>query len=219
MDEHVRFADRADAGRWLASALKHVPQPAVVLGLPRGGVVVAAEVARSLHAPLDVIVVRKLGVPWMREVAMGAVGENGVLVLNQEVITNARVTDHELAQVKARECLELDRRVTRLRAGRPGPSLGGRTVVIVDDGIATGATARAAIAVARAQHPARVVLATPVAAWDVADALREVADEVVCLLTPPTMTAVGEHYLDFRPVSDEAVAGLLQSSLQHAPIA
>ena len=158
------FTDRADAGRQLAARLGHLRgEPVVVLGLPRGGVPVALEVAQALGAPLDVIVVRKLGVPFQPELGMGAVGEDGVRVINREVIQAARVPAEELAAVQAREQANVDARAARYRARRPREPLAGRTAVVVDDGIATGSTARAACQVARAHGAARVVLAVPVA--------------------------------------------------------
>ena len=178
------FADRADAGRRLAARLQDLrDKRVVVLGLPRGGVPVAFEVARALGAPLDVIVVRKLGVPFQPELAMGAIGEDGVRVINREVVRAAAVSAGELAAVEARERAELERRARRFRGGRPRQPLDGRVAVVVDDGIATGSTARAACQVARVQGAARVVLAVPVAppGWQarigtVADELRLPAD-------------------------------------------
>lgn len=161
------FINRVDAGRRLGERLQHLRgDNVVVVGLPRGGVPVASEVARVLGAPLDVIVVRKLGVPFQPELGMGAIGEGGVRVLNEALVGSAGVTPDELAAVERRERAELDRRIRRYRGGRLGVSLAGRTVVIIDDGIATGSTARAACRVVRAQGAARVVLAVPVAPRD-----------------------------------------------------
>jgi putative phosphoribosyl transferase len=205
------FQNRTDAGRRLAQRLTWLHDAdVVVLGLPRGGVVVAAEVAHALAAPLDVIVVRKLGVPFQPEVAMGAVGEEGVRVLNPSVLNAAGITPEELDRVERAEREELDRRVQRYRHGRDAEPLAERTVVIVDDGIATGATAHAACEIARARGAARVVLAVPVAAADIAAELRAVADDVVCAETPQLFLAVGEHYSDFRQTSDEEVVALLE---------
>ncbi|WP_448721088.1 phosphoribosyltransferase [Microbacterium natoriense] len=207
-----RFRDRREAGRMLAARLRETPPPnAVVLGLPRGGVPVAAEVARALDAPLDVLVVRKLGVPWHPEVAMGAVGEGGATVLNTEVTAAARVGIGDLEKVEARERREVEMRVQRFRPGHGPVPLRGRTAVIVDDGIATGATARAACAIARARGAASVVVAVPVAAPDALRVLTE-ADRVVCLSAPEDFMAVGMHYVDFRQVEDGEVVDLLRGS-------
>jgi putative phosphoribosyl transferase len=207
------FRDRVDAGRQLALRLTdlRLTRP-VVVGLPRGGVPVAAQVARRLRAPLDVIVVRKLGAPRNPEVAMGALGEGGVLVLNDDVVARAGVSERALRAVQAREQRELDRRVLRFRGGRPGASLSNRTVVVVDDGVATGATARAACQVASAAGAAQVVLAVPVVAPDVLPALRAVADQVVFVEAPAQLYAVGQWYDDFRQVDDAEVVELLEQA-------
>lgn len=207
----VRFADRLDAGRRLAEAVRHLAEDdVVVLGLPRGGVPVAAEVARALHAPLDVIVVRKLGVPHQPELAMGAIGEGGARVLNEEVIRLARITEDDLAAVEQRERAELERRARRFRTGRDRIPLAGRVALVVDDGIATGSTARAACQVARAHGAARVVLAVPIAppAWQTR--LGEVADELIAVATPEQFRAVGQFYDDFTQVGDDEVVDCLQ---------
>ena len=204
------FRDRRDAGRQLAEKLTHLRDDRpVVVGLPRGGVPVAFEVARALDAPLDVIVVRKLGVPFQPELGLGAIGENGVRVLNAAVIRGAQVTAEELAQVEARERIEVERRARHFRRGRTPVSLAGRTAIVVDDGIATGGTARAALQVARAHGAARVVLAVPVASPDSLRAMEGAADEVVCLETPFRFMAVGQWYADFDQTSDEEVVTLL----------
>jgi len=211
------FADRADAGRQLAAKLEHLRgEPVVVLGLPRGGVPVALRVARALGAPLDVIVVRKLGVPFQPELAMGAVGEDGVRVLNWEVVHEVMVSEEEIAAVESRERAELERRVRRLRGGRPRLPLEGKVAVVVDDGIATGATARAACQIARAQGASRVVLAVPVAppGWE-AD-FGGVADEPVCVDTPAGFFAIGQFYGDFSQVSDEEVIACLERAAASA---
>lgn len=203
------FADRYDAGRRLAAGLAHLGgEDLVVLGLPRGGVPVAHEVARALHAPLDAIVVRKLGVPFEPEVAMGAIGEGGVRVLDRDLIARAGVSARALAEVEQRERGVLDSRVALLRQGRAREPVGGRVAVVVDDGIATGSTARAACQVARRLGAARVVLAVPVAPpGTTAEALS--ADELVCCAMPLGFRAVGNHYRDFSPTSDEEVVRLL----------
>jgi putative phosphoribosyl transferase len=206
------FRDRADAGRQLAEELKRRlgDEDVVVLGLPRGGVPVAFEVARELDAPLDVIVVRKLGVPYQPELGMGAIGEDGVRVLNDQVLAMARVGEDEVAAVERSERAELERRATRFRGDRPRTSLVGRSAVVVDDGIATGSTARAACQVARAHGAARVILAVPVAPRASLASLAEVADELVCLATPEQFFAVGQFYWNFSQTSDEEVVELLE---------
>lgn len=207
------FRDRAEAGRQLAAALLPLrSQRPVVLGLPRGGVLVAAEVARALDAPLDVIVVRKLRFPHQPEVAMGALGEGGFRFLDEQVLQRAGTTQGALTDVERRERRELDRRVERYRRLRPRVPLRGRTVVIVDDGAATGSTARIACEAARAGGAARVVLAVPVAAPDAAESLRAVADDVVSLLLPRDFDAVGQYYRDFRPTPEEQVMALLAAA-------
>lgn len=186
---------------------------AVVLGLPRGGVRVAAEVASALGAPLDVIMVRKLGVPAQPELAMGAIGEGGVRILQPETLARARVSPDALAAVERRERAELRRRAQRFRGDRPGIPLVGRIAVVIDDGIATGSTARAACQVARARGAARVVLAVPVAPFGWARALREAADEVISLATPQQLRAIGMWYSDFSQSSDEEVIACLRSAV------
>lgn len=205
------FSDRRDAGRRLAGQLTYLQdQDVVVLGLPRGGVPVAAEVARVLRAPLDVILVRKLGVPFQPELGMGAIGEDGVRVINDEVVALAQVTEEELAAVEGYERAELERRATRYRAGRERVPLAGREVVIVDDGIATGSTARAACEVARAEGATRVVLATPVAPREWEARLTGAADELVAVATPEPFWAIGEFYADFTQTTDAEVIACLE---------
>ncbi|MGP8060426.1 MAG: phosphoribosyltransferase family protein [Acidimicrobiales bacterium] len=200
------FSDRQDAGRQLAAALVHLKaDDVVVVGLPRGGVPVAYEVALALDAPLDVLVVRKLGVPFQPELAMGALGEGGVLVVDDEVMAEAGISEAEFAAVERRERAELEDRVRRLRRGRPLVPLTGRTVVVVDDGIATGSTARAACLVARAHGAKRVVLATPVAARQSIERLASHVDEFVCVEVPERAYAVGQWYRDFAQTTDEEV--------------
>jgi predicted phosphoribosyltransferase len=219
----VPFADRVDAGRQLAGLLSDFrDEDVVVLGLPRGGVVVAAQVARALAAPLDVIIVRKLGVPFQTELAMGAIGEDiggaiggaigaeSVVILNPEVGQRAGVTPEEMAEVARRERAELARRARTFRGDRPPLSLAGRTALIVDDGVATGSTARAACQVARGRGAARVVVAVPVGPPDVAQLLAGVADEVRCLQMPGWLGAIGQFYGDFSQTGDEEVVALLR---------
>jgi putative phosphoribosyl transferase len=209
----MAFPDRTVAGRRLAARLGHLRgKDVVVLGLPRGGVPVASEVAASLGAPLDVLVVRKLGVPFQRELAMGAIGEDGVRVLNDDVLRLVNVSDTDLAATEANERRELERRSKRFRGDRPRVSLKGKTAVIVDDGIATGATARAACEVARAQGAEHIVLAVPVAPPDTVRSLSRVTDEVVVVEQPAWLSSIGQWYDDFRQTSDEEVVALLDEA-------
>ncbi|KQV04502.1 phosphoribosyltransferase [Kitasatospora sp. Root107] len=196
------FTDRKDAGRQLAARLGTIPD-AVVVGLPRGGVPVAAEVARALGAPLDICVVRKLGVPRQPELGMGAIGEGGARVLNEYVRQAAHVTNAQLAAVERDEQAELARRAERYRGGR------GRTVVVVDDGIATGFTAKAACRIVRQRGAARVVLAVPVAPADWRDELRGEADQLVCVHEPRGFMAIGAFYADFDQTTDAEVLDAL----------
>ncbi len=208
----VMFQDRRDAGRQLAAKLAFLRnQDVVVLGLPRGGVPVASIVAESLGAPLDVIVVRKLGVPFQPELAMGAIGEGGVKVVDRSLLARARISEQDLEAVERRERSVLDARVERLRRGRPRVDLHGRVAVVVDDGIATGATARVACLVARQLGAARVVLAVPVAPARTLLELPE-ADGLVCVSAPEYFRAVGAHYEDFTPTSDDEVVALLEAA-------
>jgi putative phosphoribosyl transferase len=186
----------------------------VVLGIPRGGVPVAAEVARALDAPLDVVLVRKLGLPFQTEMAMGAIGEGGARILNEDVVRLARLTEAQVAAVEARERVELERRGRRYRGDRGRLPLEGRTAIVVDDGIATGSTAKAACQVARSLAAAVVVLATPVAPPSSIAELRSCADEVVCAMSPRNFYAVGEWYADFEPTTDEEVVRLLDEATE-----
>lgn len=215
----VRFQDRRDAGRQLAAKLASYAGDSgvLVLGLPRGGVPVAYEVARSLHAPLDVFVVRKLGVPGRRELAMGAIASGGMRVLNPDVIEALGISPAAVESVADRELLELERQQQVYRGQDPLPELSGRTVIVVDDGLATGSTMRAAVGTLRQSDPARIVVAVPVAAAETARRLREVADSVVCLSAPPDFHAVSMWYEDFSQTSDEEVRNLLESSSQKGP--
>jgi putative phosphoribosyl transferase len=206
----MRFEDRRDAGRQLADQLGPLrAEDPIVLALPRGGVPVAVEVARALGAPLDVILVRKLGVPSQPELAMGALGEDGVRVLDSDLISRIRLSDRALADVEARERAELERRARTYRGERPPADITNRTVVIVDDGLATGASARAAIAVARARGARRVILAVPVAPPETVTALEPLADAVISVETPSPLHAVGQVYVDFRQTTDEEVVTAL----------
>jgi len=209
----MRFRNRSDAGQRLASRLQFLRgEDVVVLGLPRGGVPVAAAVARGLGAPLDVILVRKLGVPAQPELGLGAIGESGARVINPEVVRYAHVSEEQIAQVEAKERAELQRRAQRFRGDAPHVPLAGRTAIIVDDGIATGSTARAACQVARALGAAVVVLAVPVAPPSAERSLRGDADEMICLEMPDRFLAIGEWYEDFAQTSDEEVVALLRAA-------
>ena len=211
------FVDRSDAGRQLARRLLHVRgTDAVVLALPRGGVPVGFEVARELGAPLDVIVVRKLGVPFQPECGFGAIGEDGARIVDEHVVRQAGLTRQQVASVEGRERDRLNRRLGQLRGERPPVPLAGRTAVVVDDGVATGSTARAACLVARARDAGRVIVAVPVGSAQAVASLRRDADEVICLHTPVPFTAVGDWYADFSQVADPEVAGLLGQALAHA---
>jgi putative phosphoribosyl transferase len=202
----ARFSNRTEAGRALAARLGHLAsENVIVLALPRGGVPVGDEIARTLRATLDVFNVRKLGVPWHDELAMGAIAAGGVRVLNSDVVMTAGVTKADLDQVTALQQIELDRRERLYRDGRPAPNLLGKTVVLVDDGIATGATARAAIGVIRSRGPAKLVLAVPVIQQSVAAELRREVDELVTVLEPSDLFAIGAWYDDFSQLSDEDV--------------
>ena len=215
------FQDRTDAGQVLAGLLdryRRRPPPwgggaaepdVVVLGLPRGGVPVAAEVARGLEAPLDVFVVRKLGVPGHDELAMGAIASGGVRVLNRNVVEALDIGQDVIEAVAARELKELERRDLAYRDDRPPPDVTGKVVIVVDDGLATGSTMRAAVAALRAQNPSRIVVAVPVGSPITCRELEAEADEVVCARMPTQFHAVGQWYQDFSPTTDEQIRRLL----------
>ena len=208
-----RFRNRTDAGCQLAEKLAtYADRPDVlVLALPRGGVPVGSEVARALGAPLDAFLVRKLGVPGYEELAMGAVATGGVRVLNDEIVRGLGIVEHVIDVAVAREMEELARREQLYRGGSPPPDVAGRTVILVDDGLATGATMRAAVAALRRQHPARIVVAVPTASPDTCEALMAEADDVVCATTPEPFFAVGHWYEDFRQTTDDEVRDLLRA--------
>ncbi len=213
------YRDRSDAGRRLAASLAHhAGDPSLlVLGLPRGGVPVAAEVADALGAPLDVYVVRKLGVPGQRELAMGAIGSGGVRVMNERVLRAAGVPAEAIEEVIGAEERELERRERSLRGERPPPEVEGRTIVLVDDGIATGSTMRAAIAALQARGAGKVVVAVPVAASETCAELAEDVDEVVCAATPDPVRAISIWYEDFEQTTDAEVRELVERAARRDP--
>jgi len=207
------FTDRREAGRVLADRLGRYAGPrTAILALPRGGIPVGYEVARALGAPLDVFVVRKLGVPGHEELAMGALASGDVVMLDPELVRELRLTREEIDPVIERERRELDRRERLYRRGAPPPDVRDRTVILVDDGLATGSTMRAAIAALRKLGPARVVVAVPVAAPETCEAMDEIADDVVCAVTPEPFRAVGLWYEDFGQTTDQEVQDLLQAA-------
>jgi len=206
------FRDRSQAGQLLARHLQHYTgrSDVVVLALPRGGVPVAYEIARALKAPMEVFVVRKLGVPGDEELAVGAIASGGVRVLSGKLIAELGLTDEDIERTTARELAELNRRERIFRGDRPFPSLEGRVVILVDDGIATGATMRAAIRAVRAHRPAQVSVAVPVAAPQALQALRPEVDELICPLTPDPLTGIGAWYQDFAQLQDAEVIAYLR---------
>lgn len=209
----MSFKNRAEAGRALAKALQHYRnQKPVILALPRGGVPVGVEVARALDAPLDLILVRKIGVPFEPELAMGAVVDGGapIIVRNDDVIRLAGIAEPDFKVVCDREQAEIERRRHRYLGGRARVDVAGRTAIVIDDGVATGATTRAALQATRMRKPKKLVLAVPVAPTDGLDALRHDADEIVCLETHEPFGAIGFYYLDFSQVSDDEVIRLLK---------
>ncbi|GAA2914896.1 hypothetical protein GCM10010517_81220 [Streptosporangium fragile] len=213
------FRDRRDAGRVLAGMLEHYRgRPGViVLGLPRGGVPVAYEIAAALGAPLDVFLVRKLGVPGHEELAMGAVAGGGVVTLNDDIIHGLTVSPEVIERVIRRERQELRRRDRLYRGSRPAPEPDGRTVILVDDGLATGASMRAAVQALRRLHPARIVVAVPTAPRSACRELAPLVDEVVCAATPSPFFAVGYSYRDFDQTSDDEVRDLLHAAVHGRP--
>jgi len=217
--EAMHFRDRADGGRQLAEHLRaYTNRPdVIVLALPRGGVPVAREVARALGAPLDVFLVRKLGVPGHSELAMGAIALGGVCVLSEDLISELDIPRPLVEQVSLREHVELDRRNRLYRGSRPFPSLHGRTAIVVDDGLATGATAEAAIVALRDRGAARVVVAAPVGAPATCERLKQVADDVVCAAVPDRFYAVGSWYETFDQTTDEEVIAILANERSAMP--
>ena len=214
MDDRQPFRDRREAGRVLASLLKTYAgrDDVVVLALPRGGVPVAYEVAAALGAPLDVFLVRKLGTPGHRELAMGAIASGGIRVLNDDVVRWYGIPESAIESVAREEAAELERRERAYRDGRPSPDLTNRSVILVDDGLATGSTMRAGAQAVRLYRPSRVVVAVPVGARQTCSEIAAVADEVICARMPEPFTAVGQWYLDFDQTDDDEVRELLQKS-------
>jgi len=213
------FLDRHDAGRRLAAALtSYADRPdLIVLALPRGGVPVAYEVAQELHAPLDVFLVRKLGIPGHEELAMGAIASGGVRIIDQRLVQMLGITPEDIDRVTAFEELELDRRERLYRGTRPPPNVTGKTVILVDDGLATGSTMRAAIEALHREGARYIVVGVPIAAPDTCESLREEVDDIVCAVTPEPFRAVGIWYVDFSETSDEEVRELLERAALSNP--
>jgi putative phosphoribosyl transferase len=216
----AQFQDRRGAGKLLAQELSaHAGRSdVIVLALPRGGVPVAYEVARALNVPLDIFIVRKLGLPGHEELAIGAIGSGGIRVLNHDIVQGLKIPQTLIDTVTRQELQELERRERAYRGDRPSPEVRGRTVILIDDGLATGASMRAAVAALRAQNPARIVVAVPTAAPETCEALRPEVDEIVCATTPEPFYGVGRWYEDFSQTTDEEVRALLEESarqLQH----
>jgi putative phosphoribosyl transferase len=214
------FANRAEGGHRLAEALRHYrgKPDAIVVALPRGGVVTGSAVAEDLDLPLDVLVVRKLGTPGHHELAMGAIGPGGIRVVNDDVVSSFRIAPDRIDAETKRQQAELERRERRYRGDRPPLAFAGKTVIVVDDGLATGSTMQAAIAVIRQGKPARVVVAVPVAPLDTLERLGNVVDELVYLETPEPFFAVGSWYVDFDQVEDDEVIDLLRKSRSPATV-
>jgi putative phosphoribosyl transferase len=208
----MTYKDRKDAGIQLAEKLSQYRDKAdvIVLGLPRGGVTVAYEIAKALHCPLDILIVRKVGFPGNPELAAGAVSETGTVVLNEDIVSRYGVSRKYLDLETARQKEEIDRRITLYRGGKGVPPLAGKTVILVDDGVATGATIKAAISTLKQEHLARLVVALPVASQDAAREIAPMVDVCVCLQTPAEFMAVGQYYSDFSQVEDEDVVVMLR---------
>jgi predicted phosphoribosyltransferase len=215
----MQFADRADAGRALADALSHLggQDELLVLGLPRGGVVVAYEVAKALEAPLDVLIVRKLGAPQNPEFGFGAIASGGVRYLDDDTVRMLNLDEQVIRQVEAGERQELQRRSKAFRGDRPEPQIEGKVVIVVDDGLATGGTAKAAISAIRQGKPAKTVLAVPVAPPETVERIRRDVDELVCLFTPGHFGAIGQFYRNFTQTTNEEVVELLNKAREELP--
>ena len=206
------FYNRSEAGRLLAQKLKPIyanRSEVIVLGLPRGGIPVAYEIAKVLNAPLDICLVRKLGVPGHQELAMGAISTGTIVIINEDIVSSLGISKQEIEQVATQEWQELKRRDRVYRGDRPVPNLNHRIVILVDDGIATGSTLKAALTTIRQQQPKRIVIAVPVASPDICQELKDEVDEVVCLLTPEWLYSISLWYDDFSPTTDEEVCRLL----------
>ena len=214
LSSSAMFPDRRNAGLQLAEKLEHYKhrKGVLVLALPRGGVVTAFEIARSIGAPLDVLIVRKIGFPGQEELAVGAVSETGVVALNKHIISYGGVSEKYIEDEIAEQKEELARRIRLYRGGKPIEKLEDKTIVLVDDGVATGATMKAAIATLKEEKIERLVVAVPVAPQETAEVLRAMADEFICLFTPSDFMAVGDYYRDFAQVTDEEVAEILKES-------
>jgi phosphoribosylpyrophosphate synthetase len=211
-----RFINRSDAGKRLAARLSTYPDltGGIVLALPRGGVPVAYEIAIRLHLPLDVWIVRKLGVPHHRELAMGAIASSGERVMNWEVVKWSNISTEMIEQVVREETAELERRDHLYRAGKPLPTLTGKTVILVDDGIATGATMQAAIASVRQQYPKQIIVAVPIASPDICRKIQAEVDQITCLYQPQSLGSIGRWYEDFEQTSDQEVRDYLAEATQ-----
>ena len=211
-----RFADRREAGKLLASELKAYQDcpGAMVLALPRGGVPVAFEIATQLHLPLDVWIVRKLGVPYHKELAMGAIAASGERVMNQQVVKWSNISPETIERVVKEETAELKRRDQLYRQGKPWPSLADQIIILVDDGIATGATMQAAIASLKPHQPKEIIVAVPIVSADICRSIQTEVDQVVCLLQPPSLDAIGRWYLNFAQTSDQEVRDCLAESVK-----
>ncbi len=215
----ILFKDRADAGRKLAKELPSYGgrTDVIVLGLPRGGVPVAFEVAKALKAPLDIFLVRKLGVPDQKELAMGAIAPGGVRVLNRDVVQALNIPDEIIETIAAEEQQELERREQAYGGDRPRPDVRGRTVILVDDGLATGASMRAAVIALRGQEPAGIIVAVPTAAPETCEALKGEVDEIVCVATPQPFLGIGASYEEFSQMTDEEVRELIEQASSLLP--
>ncbi len=214
MPDTLIFKNRTEAGAMLAERLMHYAsrKDVIVLALPRGGVANGLELAKRLNCPLDIIIVRKIGFPGQPELAVGAVSETGAVVLNDEVISMGRVSSRYIEDETNRQKEEIKRRKILYREGAEIPPLKDKTVILVDDGVATGATMKAAIAALKEESPARLVVALPVASVEAEESIKEMVDEMVCLQTPPGFMAVGSYYEDFKQVSDDEVVEMLRTS-------